>query len=182
MRRTTMSQTPWLIRAEGPGPERRRAEPTSRASLDLAADFETTGVHLVLHQAVDISFALEAHHLPRGTVDMRSGDPLGAALADPDAVLVSGAGIYIGTPIARDPRWTQLEAAGRSRVLLVTSGLSGEYFGCQLEGSAAARFLDGVREEHVGIAARLTYPDGTVIEVERTTIGDRKSTRMNSSH
>src|SRR3546814_4436973 len=59
--------------------------------------------------------------------------------------------------------------------LLVTSGFSGEYFGCQLEGSAAARFLDGVREEHVGIAARLTYPDGTVIEVERTTIGYRST-------
>src|SRR3546814_20306062 len=82
MRRTTMSQTPWLIRAEGPGPERRRAERTSRAALDLAAVVEQTGGHLVLHQAVDISFAFEAHHLPRGTVDLRSGDPLGAALAD----------------------------------------------------------------------------------------------------
>src|SRR3546814_8292645 len=55
MRRTTMSQTPWLIRAEGPGPERRRAERTSRAALELAAVVEQTGGHLVLHQAVDIS-------------------------------------------------------------------------------------------------------------------------------
>src|SRR3546814_13770489 len=115
MRRTTMSQTPWLIRAEGPGPERRRAERTSRAALDLAAVVGQTGGHLVLHQAVDISFAFEAHHLPRGTVDLRSGDPLAAALPDPAAVLVSAAGIYIATPTARDPRRTHPAAAARSR-------------------------------------------------------------------
>src|SRR3546814_17219083 len=73
MRRTTMSQTPWLIRAEGPGPERRRAERTSRAALDLAAVVEQTGGHLVLHQAVDISFAFEAHHLPRRSEERRVG-------------------------------------------------------------------------------------------------------------
>src|SRR3546814_18081536 len=70
MRRTTMSQTPWLIRAEGPGPERRRADRTSRAALDLPAGVEQTGGHLVLHQAVAITFAFEAHHPPRGTVHL----------------------------------------------------------------------------------------------------------------
>jgi hypothetical protein len=63
---------------------------------------------------------------------LRDGDPLGLALADPRAVVVSAGGIFIGTPIARDPRWSELEVLGRTRVLLGTSALSGAYFGARV--------------------------------------------------
>lgn len=166
-----MTDLPWLIPADGPEPARRRAERTERAARDLAAVHERVGGPLVLHEAVDISFAFDSSHLPPGTVDRRAGDALEAALADPAAVVVTGAGICIGTPIEADPRWAELERLDRHRVLLVTSALSGAYFGCLLRGPRGGRFLDGVAEQVVGMAARLVYPNGDVLDVVRTTLG-----------
>ncbi|MGK2947358.1 MAG: hypothetical protein ACSLFP_02195 [Acidimicrobiales bacterium] len=170
-----MPDLPWLVPAAGPEPERRRAERTDRAALDLAAVVAQRGGHLVLHEAVDVSFAFAPHHLPPGTVDLREGDALGAGLADPDAIVVSGAGIFIGTPVAVDPRWAQLDELGRHRLLLISSALSGAYFGGQVYGPRPGRFLDGVAEQVVGLAARLTYADGSVLTIERTTVGYRSS-------
>ncbi len=170
-----MTDLPWLIRGSGPEYERRQIQRTGRAALDLAAAAQRIAGYLVLHRAVDISFAFEAQHLPPGTVDLRAGDPLGLAVEDPAATIVTGAGIWIGTPIAHDVRWKELEAQGRSRVLLITSALSGTYFGCQVHGLFAGRYLDGVAEQVVGIAARLVYGDGSVLVIERTTIGYRSS-------
>lgn len=168
-----MRDLPWLIRAEGPEPERRRAERTDRAALDLAAVAHRIDGYLVLHEAVDISFAFEPHHLPPGTVDLRDGDPLGLVLADPGATVVTGVGIYIGTPIAADPRWARLDDLGRTRVLLVSSALSGAYLVCEVDGPFAGRYLDGVAEQVVGVAARLEYEDGSELVIEGTTIGYR---------
>lgn len=170
-----MKKLPWLVYAEGPESERRDAERTERAALDLAAVAEHIDGYLVLHEAVDIGFAFERRHLPPGAVDLRHGDPLGLVLADPAATVVSGAGIYIGTPIASDPRWAGLDDLGRTRVLLVTSALSGAYFGCHVYGPFAGRYLDGIAEQVVGLAARLVYEDGSVLVIERTTIGYRSS-------
>ena len=170
-----MADLPWLVPAFGAGPERNRARRTLRAARDLAAVAQNVDGYLVLHEAVDISFGFQQHHLPPGTVDLRGGDPLGLALADPAAVVVTGAGIYIGTPIARDLRWRELEALNRSRVLLVASALSGDYLGSQVHGPFAGRYLDGVAEEAVGLAARLTYEDGSELVIERTTIGYRST-------
>ena len=168
-----MRDLPWLIRAEGPEPERRRAERTERAALDLTAVAQRIDGYLVLHEAVDISFAFDRHHLPPRAIDLRDGDPLGLVLDDPAAVVVTGVGPYIGTPIAADPRWDGLDDLGRTRVLLVASGLSGTYLGCRVHGPFAARYLDGIAEQVVGVAARLVYEDGRVVVVERTTIGHR---------
>lgn len=168
-----MRDLPWLIRADGPEPERRRAERTERAALDLAAAAARIDGYLVLHEAVDISFAFEHHHLPPGTVDLRDGDPLGLVLDDPAAAVVTGVGPYIGTPIAADPRWAGLDDLVRTRVLLVTSALSGTYMGCQVHGPFAGKYLDGIAEQVVGVAARLVYQDGRVLVIERTTIGYR---------
>ncbi len=72
-----MTDLPWLIRAEGPGPDRRRTERTEQAALDLAAVARRIDGHLVLHDAVDIGFAFEKRLLPPGTVDLRGGDAVG---------------------------------------------------------------------------------------------------------
>jgi hypothetical protein len=58
-----MSDLPWLVRAEGPGPDQRRAERTEQAALDLAAVARRVDGHLVLHEPVDIGFAFEARHM-----------------------------------------------------------------------------------------------------------------------
>jgi len=167
-----INDLPWLVVATGPGPARRRAERTERAALDLAAVAERIDGYLVLHEAVDISFAFEARHMPLGTVDLRQeGDAVGLALSDPDAAVVTGAGMYIGTPIAKDPRWGQVAELGRSRALLVTSALSGAYFGCYIHGPHEGRFRDGIAEQFVGLAARLEYEDGSALNIERTTLG-----------
>lgn len=169
-----MRDLPWLIRAKGPEADRRRAERTERAARDLAAVAARIDGYLVLHEAVDFSFGFEHHHLPPGTVDLREGDPLGLVLDDPAAVVVTGVGIFIGTPIAHDPRWAQLVDLDRPRVLLATSGLSGTYFGCQVEGGTfTGKYRDGIDEQVVGVAARLVYEDGRVLVVEQTTIGYR---------
>jgi hypothetical protein len=170
-----MTDLPWLVRAEGPGPERRQAERTEQAALDLAAVARRVEGHLVLHEAVDIAFAFEAHQLPPGSVDLRHGDALGHALADGSAVLVTAGGIWIGTPIERDPRWARLQELGPPHVVLGSSGLSGAYLGCTLHADEVRRFHGGVAERVVGVAARLVFEDGTVVVVERTTIGYRTS-------
>lgn len=181
-----MSDLPWLVRADGPEPERRLIERTQRASLDLGAVAQSIDGYLVLHDAVDIAFALADRHLPRGTLDLRGGDPLGHALGDARAVVVTAGGSWIGMPIERDGRWALLADLGWPRVVLGSGGLSGAYLGCTLYDPDPRRFLDGVAEQVVGVAARVVYDDGSVLVVERTTIGfrsrgvgpERRSPRM----
>lgn len=168
-----MTNVPWLIQASGPGPAQRRAERTEEASRDLAAladRIRGRGLHLIIEDAVDTAFEFEARRLPPDAIDARGADALGIALDDPTAVLVTADGSYIGLRIARDSRWEELAALGRSRGRLGSSGLSGWYYGLVVDGPQADRFRDGVREELVAVEAELVYGDGSVARIERTTL------------
>lgn len=170
-----MRDLPWLIRASGPGPLRGCRSRTERAARDLAAAAAHVGSPLVLHEAVDIAFCFEARHLPAGTVDLRQGDALGHVLAHPESLLVTAGGHYIGTPVQWDARWR--ENPGLSHALLVSSAMSGAYYGCTLRaGGEELRFRDAVAEEVIGIAAALVFEDGTELVVHATTHGYRRTT------
>ena len=134
-----MRKLPWLVYADDASLARSATVRTERAATDLAAIAAAIDGYLVLEDAVDIAFNLEARHLPPGTLDLRDGDPLALALVDVRAVVVSAGGIMIGTPIERDPRWAELGRLGRTRVLLGSSALSGVYFGARVLPSSRPR-------------------------------------------
>ncbi len=127
-----MRKLPWLVYADDTTLARSAAVRTEQAAAALAIIAEAIDGYLVLEDAVDIAFSLEARHLPPGTIDLRNGDPLALALADARAVVVSAGGIMIGTPVERDPRWAELGRLGRARVLLGSSALSGTYVGARV--------------------------------------------------
>lgn len=139
-----MPQPHWLIpSSDEEATARRRSTRTVQASehLHLLAErIAGHGLHLVLEDHVDMAFDLGDRHLPPGTDDRRSNDALGAALSDPSAVIVTGGGHFFGLPIRSDRRWSTLAELGRSRATLISSALSGSYYGLEVDGPLAIRY------------------------------------------
>ena len=120
---------------------RRRTRDASEHLHLLAEHISGHGLHLVLDEATDIQFSFEPRHLPPWTVDRRfEGDALATAIADPHSVLVTGGGPFLGQPAARDARWDRLAELGRSRATLVSSPLSGRYYGLFVDGLLAITY------------------------------------------
>ena len=137
-----MKKLPWLVYSSDDNALRQREEDRTRlASDDLHryADFvRPRGLRLLLHESVDIAFNLQHWQLPADVVDARGQDAVGLALADVATVLVSGGGIFIGSPVQYDPRWRALTRPPRSHAELGSSALSGRYLGFVASGQHPA--------------------------------------------
>ncbi len=140
-----MRRLDWLVYSSDDGElarrDRRRTLAASEHLHLLAERIGGHGLHLVLDEATDVQFSFEPRHLPPWTIDRRfDGDALATAIADPRSVLVTGGGPWLGQPAAHDPRWQRLADLGRSRATLVTSPLSGRYYGLFVDGPLAIKY------------------------------------------
>lgn len=133
-----MRKLPWLIYSADTDRLRRNEQRRTLAAVDdlrrLAETVRTHGLHLLLHETVDISFDVDLQRLPTDAVDGRNDDALGTALADATAVLITGGGIYIGSPATSDSRWPEFLGQDRTRGELGASALSGAYLGLSIKG------------------------------------------------
>jgi hypothetical protein len=153
--------------------DRRRARVAARDLESCAGWAAPHGLHLLVDGQVDQFFAFTSSEFPAGTVDARTGDALGLALADPSSLLVTVGGLWIGMPIRTDPRWRTYEQRERTWAVLAVSRLSGWYYGLHVNGRHQERFVGGVREEPIRTEARVELSDGTTAEIVRTTIDYR---------
>jgi hypothetical protein len=140
------------------------------------------GMHLVIDGRVGEFFPFTREQLPGGTVDARDGDSLAVVLEDPAGLLVTLGGLWLGTPVKRDRRWAGFERRERTWAVLVVSALSGAYYGLHVSGTHRERFVSGVRERLLRVEAIVELSDGSVVDIERTTIDYRVTFKGSTQH
>jgi hypothetical protein len=152
----------------------RNIERANYAAFDLAACAgwaDSLGLHLMIEANVTRHFAFApADHFPSGTVDLRDGDAVSAAVADPSALLVTAGGHWWGMPVNGHPQWKELRLVDHTWAVLVVSMLSGGYYGLHVDGAHNERFVNGLHVRPIGIEAILELADGATVQVVQTNV------------